>query len=91
MNARIPVVDTPKREAMRIAGEKVHTDRVIEIRYPYTGEVIATVPKASRRRREARLSHRAPVQADAVALRALQDPDEGRRPDRRAQGRDRAA
>jgi aldehyde dehydrogenase (NAD+) len=32
---------------MRIAGEKVHTDRVIEIRYPYTGEVIATVPKAS--------------------------------------------
>jgi putative phosphonoacetaldehyde dehydrogenase len=47
MNARIPVVDTPKREAMRIAGEKVHTDRVIEIRYPYTGEVIATVPKAS--------------------------------------------
>jgi putative phosphonoacetaldehyde dehydrogenase len=47
MNARSPVVDTPKREAMRIAGEKVHTDRVIEIRYPYTGELIATVPKAS--------------------------------------------
>jgi aldehyde dehydrogenase (NAD+) len=32
---------------MRIAGDKVHTERVIEIRYPYTGEVIATVPKAS--------------------------------------------
>ena len=47
MNARTRVVDTPKREAMRIAGEKVHTDRVIEIRYPYTGEVIATVPKAT--------------------------------------------
>jgi phosphonoacetaldehyde dehydrogenase len=47
MSARIPVVDTPKREAMRIAGEKVYTDRVIEIRYPYTGEVVATVPKAS--------------------------------------------
>ncbi len=32
---------------MRIAGEKVHADRVIEIRYPYTGEVVATVPKAT--------------------------------------------
>ena len=36
-----------RREAMRIAGEKVHRDRVIEVRYPYTGEVVATVPKAS--------------------------------------------
>jgi aldehyde dehydrogenase (NAD+) len=32
---------------MRIAGEKVFRDRVIEIRYPYTGEVVATVPKAT--------------------------------------------
>ena len=47
MSARVPVVDGPLREAMRIAGEKVHTDRVIEIRYPYTGELVATVPKAS--------------------------------------------
>jgi len=50
MNARVPVVDAPKREAMRIAGEKVHAsspDRVIEVRYPYTGEVVATVPKAT--------------------------------------------
>ena len=47
MNTRSRVVDEPKREAMRIAGEKVYTDRVIEIRYPFTGEVIATVPKAS--------------------------------------------
>jgi putative phosphonoacetaldehyde dehydrogenase len=47
MNSRNPVVDAPKREAMRIAGEKVHADRVIEIRYPYTGEVVATVPKAT--------------------------------------------
>ena len=37
----------PRREAMRIAGEKVHRDRVIEVRYPYTGEVVATVPKAT--------------------------------------------
>ena len=47
MTARTKTVDAPIREAMRIAGEKVHTERVIEIRYPYTGEVIATVPKAS--------------------------------------------
>jgi len=47
MNTRVPVAGEVKREAMRIAGEKVHTDRVIEIRYPYTGEVVATVPKAS--------------------------------------------
>ena len=47
MNARGHVIDTPQREAMRIGGDKVHTDRVIEIRYPWTGEVVATVPKAS--------------------------------------------
>ena len=47
MNARVPVVDAPVREAMRIAGEKVHSGSVIEIRYPYTGELVATVPKAS--------------------------------------------
>jgi putative phosphonoacetaldehyde dehydrogenase len=47
MNARVPVVDAPQREGMRIAGEKVYSDRVIEIRYPYTGEVVATVPRAS--------------------------------------------
>ncbi len=41
------VVASPRIEGMRIAGERVFTDRVIEIRYPYTGEVIATVPKAS--------------------------------------------
>ncbi|MEQ1518207.1 MAG: phosphonoacetaldehyde dehydrogenase [Usitatibacteraceae bacterium] len=47
MHARTKLMDAPRREAMRIAGEKVYSDRVIEIRYPYTGEVIATVPKAS--------------------------------------------
>lgn len=47
MSSRSPVVDAPLREALRIAGEKVHRDRVIEIRYPYTGEVVATVPKAT--------------------------------------------
>ena len=47
MNARMPVVTDPRREPMRIAGERVFRDRVIEIRYPYTNEVIATVPKAT--------------------------------------------
>lgn len=35
------------REALRIAGERVFRDEVIEVTYPYTGEVIATVPKAT--------------------------------------------
>jgi putative phosphonoacetaldehyde dehydrogenase len=36
-----------RHEALRIAGERVLRERVIEVRYPYTGEVIATVPKAT--------------------------------------------
>ncbi len=36
-----------RHEALRIAGEKVYRERVIEVTYPYTGEVIATVPKAT--------------------------------------------
>ena len=33
-----------RHEAMRIDGEKIYTDEVVEVRYPYTDEVIATVP-----------------------------------------------
>ncbi|GGH37192.1 phosphonoacetaldehyde dehydrogenase [Cribrihabitans marinus] len=33
-----------RNEAMRIGGEKVFTDAVVEVRYPYTDEVIGTVP-----------------------------------------------
>ncbi|HOM12938.1 MAG TPA: aldehyde dehydrogenase family protein, partial [Rubrivivax sp.] len=36
-----------RHEALRIAGERVQRDEVIEVTYPYTGEVIATVPKAT--------------------------------------------
>jgi len=37
--------ETPVRhDAMRIGGEKITTDDVIEIRYPYTDAVIGTVP-----------------------------------------------
>ena len=35
------------REALRIAGERVYRDEVITVTYPFTGEVIATVPKAT--------------------------------------------
>jgi phosphonoacetaldehyde dehydrogenase len=37
----------PIRESLRIAGEKVLRDRVIEVRHPYDGELIGTVPKAT--------------------------------------------
>jgi len=33
-----------RHEGMRIGGETVFTDRVIEVRYPYTDEVVGTVP-----------------------------------------------
>ncbi len=36
-----------RREAMRIAGEKVHRDRVIDITNPYSGELVGSVPKAT--------------------------------------------
>jgi aldehyde dehydrogenase (NAD+) len=36
-----------RTETLRIAGEKVPCERSFEVRYPYTGEVVATVPKAS--------------------------------------------
>ncbi|MEX2517862.1 MAG: phosphonoacetaldehyde dehydrogenase, partial [Paracoccaceae bacterium] len=35
---------TIRHEAMRIGGEKVTTDEVVGVRYPYTGQVIGTVP-----------------------------------------------
>jgi phosphonoacetaldehyde dehydrogenase len=37
----------PIHESLRIAGEKVSSDRLIEVRHPYSGEVVGTVPKAS--------------------------------------------
>ena len=42
MNAR-----DSRREAMRIGGELVHRDRVIEVFNPYTEQLIGTVPKAT--------------------------------------------
>lgn len=41
------VVSAVRHESLRIAGEKVAGERTFDVRYPYTGEVIATVPKAT--------------------------------------------
>jgi putative phosphonoacetaldehyde dehydrogenase len=35
------------RESLRIAGEKVSRDRIVEVRHPFNGELIGTVPKAT--------------------------------------------
>ncbi len=35
------------RESLRIAGEKVSRERVIEVRHPYSGKLVGTVPKAT--------------------------------------------
>jgi aldehyde dehydrogenase (NAD+) len=37
----------PRHECFRLAGEKIDTGRSFEVRYPFTGEVVATVPLAS--------------------------------------------
>jgi aldehyde dehydrogenase (NAD+) len=38
----------PIRETLRIAGERIARDRVIEVRHPYDGTLAGTVPKATR-------------------------------------------
>ena len=35
---------TIRNEAMRIGGEKIFTDKTVDVTYPYTDEVIAKVP-----------------------------------------------
>ncbi|MBL0144159.1 MAG: phosphonoacetaldehyde dehydrogenase [Betaproteobacteria bacterium] len=49
MNAAVRPPSRPRfrAEALRIGGERVARDRVIEVRNPYTGEVVGTVPRAS--------------------------------------------
>lgn len=37
-------IASPRHEPMRIAGRKVDADDVIEVRYPFTNQVIGTVP-----------------------------------------------
>ena len=33
-----------KNESMRIAGKKVDAEKIIEVKYPYTKEIVGTVP-----------------------------------------------
>ena len=37
----------PLRESLRIAGQKVAGERVIEVRHPYSGALVGTVPRAT--------------------------------------------
>ena len=37
------MVDKIRHESMRIAGKKVDTEKVINVEYPYTGEIIGSV------------------------------------------------
>ena len=39
--------DAVRRESMRIAGERIGGSRTIEVRNPYSGALVGTVPKAS--------------------------------------------
>lgn len=47
MNAPLPTPITVTHEKLRIAGQQVDRDGRIEVRFPYTGELVATVPKAT--------------------------------------------
>ena len=41
--------ESPRFEPMRIAGRKVEADGIVEVRYPYTNEVIGQVPSGDAR------------------------------------------
>jgi aldehyde dehydrogenase (NAD+) len=47
MSAVLAPAQSVLHESLRIAGEKVTRDRVIEVRHPYSGALVATVPKAT--------------------------------------------
>ena len=44
----LPTASRPViRESLRIAGEKVSRDQIVEVRHPFNGELVGTVPKAT--------------------------------------------
>ena len=43
----VPASHPVLRETMRIAGERVASERTLDVRNPYTGELVGTVPRAS--------------------------------------------
>ena len=45
--AALTVARALHREALRIDGERIHRDAVIEVRNPYDGALVGTVPKAT--------------------------------------------
>jgi len=47
MNATLPAPIQVKHEKLRLAGRQVDRDARIEVRFPYTGELVATVPRAT--------------------------------------------
>ena len=46
-SATIGAADIPRQESLRIAGERVERDEVIEVLDPYTNRVVGSVPQAS--------------------------------------------
>lgn len=65
MNA---IKQTIRHEAMRIGGEKVTTSDVVEVRYPYTDQVIGTAARRRRRTRPPRVRDRGELPATTDAL-----------------------
>ena len=47
VTTRPTAVHDPIRESLRIAGEKISRDRIMEVRHPFSGELIGTVPQAT--------------------------------------------
>ena len=72
---------------MRIGGKKVDADGVVPVHYPYTGEMIGTVPAGRAEHAARAFEIAAGYQAEAHALRAPADSVQHRRTHPRAQGR----
>ncbi len=66
-----------RREAMRIGGESVHRDRVIEVFNPYTEQLIGTVPKATVEDVKRAFAIAKGFRSEAHALRARGDHAQG--------------
>ena len=64
---------------MRIAGREVGGNRVIEVRNPYTDALVGTVPKASVDDIRGAFAIARALSRQADPLRALRDPQQGRR------------
>ena len=79
---------TVRHEKMRIAGKLVDGDtgKRIDVLNPYNGEVVGTVPRASREQIAGAFEIAASYKPNADPLRASANPDAHRRDHHRAQG-----